>query len=80
MDSKQFIYVHPMLSMLISSSPPRPGFSVHQRVLSSGKKMRVNIVVELLTCPQLLFLYEPASGLDKYIFTSPFVPSLRTCA
>jgi len=52
---------------------------VNKRGISGGERKRVNIAIELITDPSLLFLDEPTSGLDSYTAVN-IMETLRSVA
>ncbi|CAM6093863.1 unnamed protein product [Calypogeia fissa] len=47
----------------------RVGSSFYQSGLTYGARRRLNIALELLTRPHLVYLDEPLTGLDRYVGT-----------
>ncbi|KAJ7258362.1 P-loop containing nucleoside triphosphate hydrolase protein [Mycena haematopus] len=64
--AKKFRTPETMNELGISGIKDPPLGVSDQRSISGGEKRRVSIACELVTSPSILFLDEPASGLDSY--------------
>ena len=66
-EDKRAVARSALQEMGLESCADTPVGNWHLRGISGGERRRLSIALELLLRPQLLFLDEPTTGLDRYI-------------